>query len=350
MDSSQSPSTLSAFVRQHFLVLLLAAYLLASVFPNLGTLLREPFLDGAEMSGVHIMLSVLLFTLGLSTPWREISHIGHEFKWVGSFFLIRAIAACLLAVLSFCVATELTGLMAGFILLLVAPTAASSSGWSLQMGASRTTTAALILGTTLMSVVLGPVLLFTCSLVAAPETSQALGFFRDSFQVRFVVPWVVLPMIAGMTLRSVSPEFAQRVRGWGLAVTPLVLLLLNYSNASLSLPKFATEFSGNYLMFVLVGAVLVFVLLSSASWLSSGRTSAGRGQRVSVLIGTSMSNTGFILLIASLAMPSRADIHLPIIVFTFIQHLGVARLAKESQKSMRSSSPNHVQCLVATKS
>ena len=225
MDSSQSPSALSAFVRQHFLVLLLAAYLLASVFPNLGAMLREPFLDGAEMSGVHIMLSILLFTLGLSTSWREISQIGRELKWVGSFFFIRGIVACLLAVLSFWVPTELTGLMAGLILLLVAPTAASSSGWSLQLGSSRTTTAALILGTTLMCVVLGPVLLFVCSLIAVPETSQSLGLFRDSFQVRFVVPWVVLPMIAGMTFRTVAPDCAQRVRGWGQAVAPLVLLL-----------------------------------------------------------------------------------------------------------------------------
>ena len=70
---------------------------------------------------------------------------------------------------------------------------------------------------------------------------------------------------------------------------------------------------------------------------------------MSTLIGTSMSNTGFMFVIASMALPTRADIHLPIIAFTFVQHLGLARFAKADEHGASSLFPVRLTSLLAIK-
>jgi len=229
-------------VRQYFLALLVLAYGCSFCFPWLGQRLRTEFSSATEVSCVHLMLSVLLLTLGLSVRLDKPTQILAQARWIGLFFLVRMLAVILLAVSLGWVASTYTGSVVGFVLLLAAPSAASSAGWSLHWKASQTTSAALSIGTTLLSLVFGPLCLTVAGAIGQGVGALGSGIvdleqLRHSFRVSFVVPWVVLPTFVGVAWRWLAPRSAERIRSMGHLANPLILLLLNYSNAATSLSK-----------------------------------------------------------------------------------------------------------------
>lgn len=339
MTTDQNRLSLVSFARRHFLTLLLVAYVFSYFFPTLGQLIRKPIFHASEVSCVNFMLGFVLLTLGLSTSFQSdrlrapsnrvqdcLELVVGQAKWVGFFYLVRFVVALFVGMLTSLVADSYVGILVGFVLLCAAPTAASSASWSLELDASKTTTIALILGTTILSLVLGTGMLATVEFVATSSCNEDLARLKQTFSASFMLPWVIAPLLAGMFWRNVAPISAEKCRSVGVQLNPLVLLLLNYANAASSFPKLANSFSVNQSAIVVLGAVTLFLILASVSHLLSQRVSSSDAERVSQTIGTSMSNTGLLLMMATLALPGRLDVHLPIIVYTFVQHLGVARM------------------------
>ena len=136
-------------VRQHLLALLVVAYICSAFLPGLGIRLREPITVSASVSMIYLLLAILLFTLGLSIPREKLPTAFLELKWVAVFVLLRLVACGLLLIA--CRLVQATnGIPAlGIAVVLAAPTAASSAGWSMQWQAKESVTIALIVGSTL---------------------------------------------------------------------------------------------------------------------------------------------------------------------------------------------------------
>ena len=315
-------------IRRHLLVLLVAAYFCSTFFPRPGLWLRAPFSTASQVSLIHLMLATLLFTLGLSISWSRIGEVIGECKWVGVTLAVRLATCVALILLAHLVPIGLSATIVGFVLVMAAPTAASSSGWSMQLGCSESVTVAVIMGTTIVSVISAPLILALGVYLGPDSTAQSLGLLRDVFDASFVLPWVVMPTLLGISIRSVFPNEAVSLRNIGHALSPIILLLLNYSNGSSSLPQLRESHSISAASVTIAGCIGLFTIVSLCTSLLSGWMGADRSQRLSAILGAGMCNTGLALVVATMAMPKEVEIHLAIIVYTFVQHFSVALLTR----------------------
>ena len=306
--------------------------MLSAVVPSYGLALRQPLIEKAHFSSVHFMLAALLFTLGLSVPLGELMRIRDAWRWLGGYLSIRLFVVAFLSWTCRGYFNESSGgfpadswgPIVGLLLVAAAPTAASSAGWSMQMKASKSLTAILILGTTLMSIAVVPFCLAAAASAMGGDAGNAVSAIRQNFSAAFVLPWVFCPVVVGMATRACAPRLAVRLRKLGHYCNPFVLLLLNYSNGATSLSRWSESMSTAASIATLGGAVGMFVVLCLLGTSLGKLLRADRSVRDSFTIGASMSNTGLILVVATLALPDRVEVHLPIIFYTFVQHIGVA--------------------------
>lgn len=320
-----------SFVRTHLLVLLVVAYLCSTFFPEPGLRLRATFSTASHVSLIHLLLATLLFTLGLSVSWDRTGEVVRECKWLGAALAVRLAACLTLAFVSRIAFADspagLSGLLVGLILVMAMPTAASSSGWSMQLGCNQSVTVALIIGMTVFSVVSAPIMLAASGWLAAEGAARELRLLRTAFDAQSLFALVLMPTLLGISTRSLAPQFAIKLREFGVAISPVLLLLLNYSNGSISLPQLRSSLSFLSATTLLLGCVGLFVTVAVVTKLVTGWLRAERATQLSAILGTGMSNTGLALTLATLAMQEQVELHLAIIVYTFIQHFSVALLA-----------------------
>jgi bile acid:Na+ symporter, BASS family len=101
----------------------------------------------------------------------------------------------------------------------------------------------------------------------------------------------------------------------------IILLALNYSNASVSLPKAVAEHDVDFLAITLsITTGLCVAAFSAAYWLSCLFKTDEAG-RVSLMYGLGMNNNGTGLVLASLALASFPRVMVPIIFYNIVQHL-----------------------------
>lgn len=325
LDIAKQVTTL---IRRHLLVLLVVAYLGSTFIPQPGLWLQAPFSTASRVSLIHLMLATLLFTLGLSISWNRLFEVIRECKWVGITLAARLAVCGLLFLLTPMLPLAFSSTMVAFILIMATPTAASSSGWSMQLGCSESVTIAIILGTTMASVVTAPLILALGVELGPIITSEPLGLLREVFDPNLVLLWVLLPTLLGISTRSVFPNRGETLRGFGYAISPIVLLLLNYANASSSLPQLREAPSISTALATIVGCIALFTSISTGVNLFANYLGADRSRRLSLILGAGMCNTGLALIVATQAMPKEVEIHMAIIAYKFVQHFSVAVLAR----------------------
>jgi bile acid:Na+ symporter, BASS family len=99
------------------------------------------------------------------------------------------------------------------------------------------------------------------------------------------------------------------------------LLLLNYSNAAVSLPQTVADPDWDFLAVVLLIVVTLCVLAFAAGWLVAHAVRADQTRRTSLMFGLGMNNNGTGLVLASLALADHPRVLLPIIFYNLVQHL-----------------------------
>jgi BASS family bile acid:Na+ symporter len=138
----------------------------------------------------------------------------------------------------------------------------------------------------------------------------------------FLGLWVVLPSLLGIGVRLTVRE------AWLTAVMPHIkfinaidLLLLNYSNASVSLPQVMTDYDLDFLA-VTLGITAGLCLTAFASGYRLSRVfKVDHAERISLMYGLGMNNNGTGLILASLALASYPRVMVPIIFYNLAQHL-----------------------------
>ena len=327
--------SISQFLQRHLLWFLIAAYVIAVVLPVPGLRIRNVsfgeitiYQQKTNISLLMIMLAILMFNAGLGL---KISHIKKYFekKYVLLAGLIANITIPIVYIFGVTVLMQLwyepveaQHILVGLALVAAMPIAGGSTAWAQNANGNLALSLGLVLFSTILSPIITPVTFNIFGEMASEEFEKVLQGLAVYGSGAFLGLWVVLPSLLGIAVRSIIAE--DRIVG-GMTylkfINSIVLLLLNYSNAAVSLPQAISDQDYDFLAVTLIISAGLCLTLFAAGYGMSRLFKLDRTERVSLMFGLGMNNNGTGLVLASLALPSYPNIMVPIIFYNLVQHI-----------------------------
>lgn len=336
MTTAKTPIiTLLHVIHRYFIWIIVSSYVLASLFPGFGLWIRNQNLGSLEIlpgrlvfSLPLIMLAALLFNAGLGVRTAELRHLLHRpFVLLGGLFGNAAIPLAFIMITSFVMRRwhnpeEVQQILVGLALVASMPIAGASTAWAQNANGNLALSLGLVLATTILSPLLTPASLHAVGFVTIGDYSEDLHELADHGVIDLLGIWVILPSLLGILTQGLLGEHRIAVvMPYLKIVNYAVLILLNYSNASLTLPDALSQHDIDFLAIILViVTALCTVAFASGYWLAQA-FHADRKETVSLMFGLGMNNNGTGLVIASLTLIDHPQVMLPIIFYNLIQHL-----------------------------
>ncbi len=219
-------------------------------------------------------------------------------------------------------ADEVQNILVGLALVASMPIAGSSTAWAQNADGDIALSLGLVLFSTVLSPLSTPIALHSVGLLATGDYSEDLHELAQGGTGVFLATVVLAPSLLGIALRWVLGERRINAAKPVLKlVNSAVLLILNYSNATVSLPQALREPDSDFLAATLAIVLALCVLAFSAGWLIALLSRASPAQRTSLMFGLGMNNNGTGLVLASMALADHPRIMLPIIFYNLVQHL-----------------------------
>ncbi len=328
-------SRLAHVVHQRFLWFVVASYCLAALFPSPGLWMRNvsfaaihPTDEPTQISLSMLMLAWLLFNAGLGVQTGNLHGLLRR-----PLVLIVGLVANLVIPVAFIAGVtegmscwhnpdEVQNLLVGLALVVSMPIAGSSTGWSQNTNGDLALSLALVLFSTFLSPVTTPLALHSVGWMATGDYADHLHALASSGTGGFLATSVLLPSLAGICVRRIVGEARSASAKPLLQLLNAVnLLVLNYTNAAISLPQTVADPDWDFLA-VTLGLVVGLCLIAFVSgWLIARMVGADSDQRTSLMFGLGMNNNGTGLVLASMALGDHPRILLPIIFYNLVQHL-----------------------------
>src|SRR4051794_3278063 len=328
-------SILSHFVHDYFLWFLLGSYAIAALFPGLGLAIRNVsfeevsvFREKVPFTLPVLMLAFLLLNAGLGVQTGQLRNLLRS-----PSPLIAGLAVNLLLPIAYIFAVsqtmrlwhnpdEVQNILAGLALVASMPIAGSSTAWSQNANGDLALSLGLVLFSTFLSPVTTPVALHAVGWMAVDDYAEDLHELASGGTGGFLALSVILPSLLCITARRpVGDARLPSAKPVLKLFNSLDLLLLNYSNASVSLPQTLADPDWDFLAVILVIVIGLCVLAFAAGWLIAPRVRGDLSQRVSLMFGLGMNNNGTGLVLASMALADHPRVLLPIIFYNLVQHL-----------------------------
>lgn len=318
-------------VHSHLLWWLLAAYILGAFWPGLGIWIRGVFPDqlipGDDYSGGLLkgMLAVLLFNAGLGIDLNAVQQMGRRLALLFVVPVVGFLApAIFLVLLSFSLPDSLSSEMMYTLLFGVAvvgamPAAASSTGWAQTSGGNMALSCGLVVTTTLFSPLSVWLMLGLMGRILPGGDTFPVSAYAT---VALIAIWGLVPMGIGMAARQgIGNEGYDRAKPYTKLTSVIVILLLNYTNASLSLPRLVEQPDWEAVsLIVLVMLLLCIVQYSVAKPLAKlFRTEPSEQTALYFALGMRNNGAGLVLITSCIAQ--HEIVLLPVIIYTLIQHL-----------------------------
>jgi BASS family bile acid:Na+ symporter len=217
---------------------------------------------------------------------------------------------------------EVQNLLVGLALVASMPIAGSSTAWSQNNNGSMALSLGLVLLSTLLSPLTTPAALHSVGLMASGDYAATLHQLAAKGTGMFLAACVVLPAFLGILGRAlIGGARIDGAKPQLKLANSVNLLLLNYSNGSVSLPRVFAQPDWDFLAVTLGFAVGLCVLAFASGWWVARLFRAEPAQRVSLMFGLGMNNNGTGLVLASLALSHLPQVMLPIIFYNLVQHL-----------------------------
>lgn len=326
---------LSQFTHHHLLWFLIGAYTIAALFPSAGLWIRN--LTFGDLSIFHtklhvsllmLLLATLMFNAGLGVKTAHLKSLLQK-----TTVLFAGLTANLVIPMAYIFLVTLVmrlwyepeeaqHILVGLALVAAMPIAGASNAWAQNSNGNLALSLGLVLASTVLSPVLTPVALYTFGEMASEEYEIVIHNLAAYGSGAFLGLWIVLPSMLGLGVRFVVPE--ARLVGimpFIKLINSVVLLLLNYSNGSVSLPQAIADRDYDFLTVTLVITTgLCFTAFASGYGLSR-LFKVDSGERVSLMYGLGMNNNGTGLVLASLVLASYPRVMVPIIFYNLVQHL-----------------------------
>lgn len=321
----------AAWIHDNFLWLLVVSYLLAAIAPKPGLAIRGlsyTRATGDEISAPLLLLALLLFCAAAVVQWGQVRELLERpsilLMSLGAVWLAPA---AFVSLLGWMMPTALgdvpsAGMMVGLALVAAMPVANSSVAWTQNAHGNVALGLGLIVLTIVLSPLATPQMLQLMGLALSPEETQHTEAMVHRFSGMFFIVWVILPSLAGLVCnRLAGPERIAKARGTIRLVSAVMLLTLNYANASLAMPKLLRSESW---MSVLVSAVLalaISVLGVVVAWVMSRITRLDHATWIALIFAFSMKHTGLALVLAGEVLEDEPRAILIIVQATLLQHI-----------------------------
>jgi BASS family bile acid:Na+ symporter len=336
MDGREgSLARLSHFVHKQFLWLLIGSYAVAACVPSPGLWIRDVSLGEVALAGAKtrislsmVMLGSLLLNAGLGVDPGKIRAMLRSPGLLGA-----GLAANLLIPIAFILgvtrvmagwhnADEVQNILVGLALVASMPIAGSSTAWAQNADGELTLSLGMVLSSTLLSPLTTPLALHSVGLMATGDYADDLHELAAGGTGMFLALCVLMPSLLGIGLRRALGEARIAAARPRLKLAnSAVLLILNYSNASVSLPQAIADPDPDFLAVTLAIVVGLCALAFAAGWAVSQLLKATPPQRTSLMFGLGMNNNGTGLVLASMALADHPRVMLPIIFYNLVQHL-----------------------------
>ncbi len=347
----------SHFIHQRFLWLLLATYVVAAFWPGPGLWLREVSLGTFSVLGnsTHVtvpvlMLAFLLLNSGLGVRTDQLRNMLRSPLVLGAGLLANLLLPILyivgvsLGLRFWHNPDEVQNILVGLALIASMPIAGSSTAWAQNANGNMALSLGLVLGSTFLSPVTTPVALHAVGFLAEGDYAEDLHELAASGTGGFLMVSVILPSILGVGLKLAAGErrisaIKPRLR----LVNSVILLVLNYSNAAISLPKAIANPDWDFLTAILVIAAGLCAFAFTSGWAVARLLKVDRSEKSSLMFGLGMNNNGTGLVLASLMLADHPQVLIPIIFYNLVQHLvaGMANAALDrSDRRLLDPEPN----------
>src|SRR5262249_29218734 len=132
---------------------------------------------------------------------------------------------------------ETQNILVGLALVAAMPVAGSSTAWSQNTNGNMSVSLLLVLATTFLSPLLTPLVLDTVGYLTTGDYSEDLHELAQGGTGMFLTICVIVPSASGIAFRSLlSKNHIVAAKPYLKLINSAILLLLVYSNASISLP------------------------------------------------------------------------------------------------------------------
>ena len=217
---------------------------------------------------------------------------------------------------------EAQHILVGLALVAAMPIAGASTAWAQNSNGNLALSLGLVLASTVLSPVLTPITLYAFGEMATEEYETIIHNLAAYGSGTFLGLWIVLPSLLGLSVRFVAPESQlTAVMPVIKLINAVVLLLLNYSNGSVSLPQAIADRDFDFLAVTLAITIGLCVTAFSSGYGLSRLFKVDDADRVSLMYGLGMNNNGTGLVLASLVLGSYPQVMVPIILYNLVQHL-----------------------------
>lgn len=326
---------LSQFIHHHLLWFLISAYALSAIFPAAGLWIRNVSLGDVHIfeTQMHVsllllLLATLMFNAGLGVQTSHVRSLMQK-----SPVMVAGLAANLIIPMIYIFGItvvmrlwyepdEAQHILVGLALVAAMPIAGASTAWAQNSNGNLALSLGLVLASTVLSPIITPVALQVFGEMASEEYERVLQDLAAYGSGTFLSLWIVLPSMLGLAARFAVPEARLTAMMPFIKLSnSVVLLLLNYSNGSVSLPQAVADRDFDFLA-VTVGITTGLCVTAFASGYGLSRLfKVDQADRVSLMYGLGMNNNGTGLVLASLALASYPRVMVPIILYNVVQHL-----------------------------
>jgi BASS family bile acid:Na+ symporter len=333
--------SLSHFVEHYFIWLLIASYFFAAAHPMPGLRLRavsfgeiNAFGESTTITLPMVMLALLLINAGL---WVHLSRLRHSLRAI--LVLLVGLGANLAVPLVYIFGatqalrlwpdpTEVHCIVLGLAVVGAMPIAGSSTAWSQMVNGDLSLSLGLVVASTILSPLATPIVFHAVGLMLSGESAEELHTLAADGTKLFLILCVVIPSVLGIFGRwSIGGARIDAAKPSLKLINFVNLLLLNYANASLSLPQVFAQPDVDFLVLTLGIVVGLCVGAFASGWFVARLMRVDSAQRAALVFGLGMNNNGTGLVLASVALADYPRVMLPIILYNLVQHLVAGTIA-----------------------
>ena len=340
---------LVSFIHHNFLLLLVSAYVLAALFPAFGLWLRTVNFGrfewhqgggGINISLSLIMLSFILLNAGLGVKTQELSSLQHRplpiiCGFAGNMLVPIFLVFCLRGAMNcWHNSDEVQSLLVGLAVIVAMPIAGSSTAWSQNANGNLSLSLGLVLLSTLFSPLTTPFIMNVFGHMTIGDYSSNLKELALQGTDSFMLISVVLPSVIGITVAMVLGAKRLAVAKPYLKLANfVVLLLLNYSNASTALPQAIGARDYDYLGLIYGTTALMCAAAFGTGWMIAKFLKSDSSDKASLMFGLGMNNNGTGLVLAASSLANHPATLLPMIFYTLVQQVFAAVVDKKMAKT-----------------
>ena len=328
------------FLHHNFLILLILSYVCSAFCPQAGLQLRQiNFGNLYWFDGSHIkftisvlMMSILLFNAGFGFKVEELKQISQKPLLVVVVCFVNLLAHLVVLLVIYGMLklwhsnNELQCLILGLSIVASMPIAGASTAWSQNADGNIGLSLGLVMLSTFTSPITTPIILNCFKLFTDTKYDKYLTNLSEHGTNTFLILAIVLPSLIGILARI---KFKKHNSNTQIKLINLIiLLLLNYSNACLSLPEILVKPDWDFYALVLAVTFLICSLSYLFGFMIAKYFKCNKADTASIVFALGMNNNGTGLVLAGLMLSNLPRVMLPLIFYTLIQQVLAAIIDK----------------------